>query len=225
MVAGHFVDLAVFLAEAQPPAFFPGEVILNGQTHGHAGPGEGVRHHGDQGAIPQAHDRIGVHTGQQSRGFPGRKHRGRSLAHRMAGPADGMRRVRRDDLAGHQPVEQHAYAGEVLLDGRCGHFTAKLLNVGGDVDGLHLAQILNRPPCFTPAQERARRPGVGGAGVGIADIDGKEFEEAQRGLVPGIRNQCWKHGGGGQGDELGAGHGFWVPLYLASSFASTASGR
>ncbi|HTT77847.1 MAG TPA: hypothetical protein VMF50_17930 [Candidatus Binataceae bacterium] len=31
VVAGHFIDLAVFLAEAQPPALFLREVILAGE--------------------------------------------------------------------------------------------------------------------------------------------------------------------------------------------------
>ena len=31
VMAGHFIDLAVFLAEAEPPAFFLREVILDGE--------------------------------------------------------------------------------------------------------------------------------------------------------------------------------------------------
>ncbi len=44
-----------------------------------------------------------------------------------------MRRIGRDDLAGDQPVEQHANGRQVLLDGRLLEILAQRLDIGGDV--------------------------------------------------------------------------------------------
>jgi len=56
VMAGQFIDFAVFLAEAEPPAFFLRKVILNGERHDGPDTGEGVRHDGNGGAVSQAHD-------------------------------------------------------------------------------------------------------------------------------------------------------------------------
>ena len=59
---------------------------------------------------------------------------------------------------GHQPVEQHADAGEVLLDGRRGAFPAQLLDIGGDMHRLHVGERV-MPLLLAPAQEQRRRRG------------------------------------------------------------------
>jgi hypothetical protein len=56
VVAGHFIDLAVFLAQAQPPALFLSEVIFDGERDDSADTGEGVSHHCDDGAVSQTND-------------------------------------------------------------------------------------------------------------------------------------------------------------------------
>ena len=56
MVTGHFVELAVFLAKPEPPAFFLRIVILDGERDDRADASEGVGHHGDDGAVAQTHD-------------------------------------------------------------------------------------------------------------------------------------------------------------------------
>jgi hypothetical protein len=50
----------------------------------------------------------------------GRQHRGFAALDDMLVPAHGMGRVRGEELADHQPVEQHADRGQVLLDRRFG---------------------------------------------------------------------------------------------------------
>jgi hypothetical protein len=55
VVTGHFVALAVFLLEAQPPAPLLRIVMLDGERDDGADAGEGVGHHGKDGAIPQPH--------------------------------------------------------------------------------------------------------------------------------------------------------------------------
>src|ERR1039457_4205546 len=56
VMAGHFIDLTVFLVETQPPAFLLRIVILDGERDDGPDAGEGVRHHGDDGAVAQPHD-------------------------------------------------------------------------------------------------------------------------------------------------------------------------
>jgi hypothetical protein len=56
-MAGHFIDLAVFLGEAQPPAFLLGVVVLDIERHDRADARKRISHHRDDGAIPQAHYR------------------------------------------------------------------------------------------------------------------------------------------------------------------------
>ena len=49
-----------------------------------------------------------------------------------------MGRIGRDDLAGDQPVEQHADGGQVLLDRRLLELLPKTLDIGGDVQRLDI---------------------------------------------------------------------------------------
>src|SRR6266849_9108652 len=74
----------------------------------------------------------------------------------MARPPDGMRRVNRNHLAGHQPVEQHADTSEMLLDRGRLHPLAQALNVLSDVDRLDLIERAD-PARVAPAQ-KTRRP-------------------------------------------------------------------
>jgi hypothetical protein len=46
-MAAHFIDLAAFLVQAKPPAFFQGEIILDQQYHDHRDAREGKHHHRD----------------------------------------------------------------------------------------------------------------------------------------------------------------------------------
>jgi hypothetical protein len=54
-----------------------------------------------------------------------------------------VRRVGGDDLARHQPVEQHADRGEVLLDRRLLEILPKTLDIGGDVQRLDVGDLAN----------------------------------------------------------------------------------
>src|SRR6266851_6045770 len=88
-----------------------------------------------------------------------------------------MRRVNRNHLAGHQPVEQHADTSEMLLDRGRLHALAQALDVLSDVDRLDLIERAD-PAHVAPAQKRGGRAPVRGARVRVADIDREEFEEA-----------------------------------------------
>ena len=65
----------------------------------------------------------------------------------------------------------------------------QFLYICGDVEGLHLAQ-LSDPAFFAPAQKHPGCTGIGGAGIAVADIDGKEFKEAAGRGLSGGGNQC-----------------------------------
>ena len=103
-----------------------------------------------------------------------------------------MRRVRRHDLAGHQPVEHHADAGEMLLDRRRRHFPAELLDIGGDMDRLNVPELA-RPVLRAPLQKVACSARICRPRVPVADVDREEFQEALGGRPAGRgdqRRQC-----------------------------------
>ena len=99
-----------------------------------------------------------------------------------------MRRIGSDDLARHQPVKQHADAGQVLLDGRSRAHLAQLLDVP---DHMHRLHVLDARDAFVlaPAQERARRLPIRRPGVLVADIHGEEFQETPGGSFACLRDE------------------------------------
>jgi hypothetical protein len=104
------------------------------------------------------------------------------------GPRTECARVGSHDLTGHHPVEQHADAREVLLHGWSRAFVLQALDVGGDMNGLHILQP-GHAAIFAPAQEVSGRAAVRRPRVCIADRNREEFEETQRGPVSGIGDQ------------------------------------
>jgi len=108
-----------------------------------------------------------------------------------SGAKGGERIAGHKGLAGNQPVEQHANAGEMLFDGRGRVFGLQPFDVGGDVDRLDLAERGDPLP-FAPAQKHAGGAGVGGAGVLVADMDGEEVAEAAGGPLRGPRHSVSK---------------------------------
>ena len=44
-------------------------------------------------------------------------------------------------MASHQPIEQHAQRGQVLLDGRRGELFLQMLDEGGDVERMHVGEL------------------------------------------------------------------------------------
>ena len=61
--------------------------------------------------------------------------------HDVLRAAHRVGRVGGDDLAGDQPVEQHADGGEVLLDRRLLEILAERLDIGGDVQRLDVGEL------------------------------------------------------------------------------------
>ena len=106
----------------------------------------------------------------------------------MLGPAHRVRRVDCEDLADHEPVEQHPDRGEVQFDGRLGVRGLQPLDIGGDVDRLDVGEFAD-PVLLDPGEKVAGGPVIGHAGVLVADRGGEELQEAPRGVVTGIGNR------------------------------------
>ena len=80
---------------------------------------------------------------QLARLFAG-QHRGLAGLDDVLGAAHRMGRIGRDDLAGDQPVEQHADRGEVLLDRRLLEILGHRLDIGGDMQRLDIGDLADR---------------------------------------------------------------------------------
>ena len=92
-------------------------------------------------------------------------------------------RIDRHDLAGHQPIEQVADRGELLLDGRRRHLAGLRLDPGRDVQRRDLRQR-RHAGVGAPGQKLRDGAAVGAPRVRVADVGGEEFEEADAGGSP-----------------------------------------
>jgi hypothetical protein len=105
-----------------------------------------------------------------------------------------VRRVDRHDLAGNQPIEQVADRGKPLLDARRGQLARRHLDPRRDMHRLDIGDR-RHPDARAPGQEFLRSAEVGPARVRIANVGGKEFEEAHRGaLADGCDERRRQHG-------------------------------
>jgi hypothetical protein len=100
------------------------------------------------------------------------------------GPSNHRGRIAPDDLADHEPVEQHAHRRQVLLDRGRRVGLAQVLDVGGDVDRLEAAELAEAAD-LAPAEKLGNSPGVGVPGIAVADVGGEELEKAAAGVIAG----------------------------------------
>ncbi len=118
-----------------------------------------------------------------------------------------MSRIDLDDVADHEPVEQHAQRGQMLLDRGRGEVALQLLHEGGDMKGLHLGELCDASP-LAPCGEAPRRVEVRLARVVVVDLGGEEFEDALGGFRRRREERRRKKHGGGRGGNEGS---LWVP--------------
>src|SRR5262249_36058228 len=78
--------------------------------------------------------------------------------HDVSRAAHRCRRVGRDHLAGHHPVEQHPYGGELLLDRRCRDLVLSLLDIGRNVMGPDSGE--RKASILTPREKPIARPEI-----------------------------------------------------------------
>ena len=132
-----------------------------------------------------------------------------ALRHHVARAAHGVGRVGVDDVAGHQPIKQHAQRGQVLFHRGRGELTLLLLDEGGDVEGLDLRELVEVVG-LAPFGEAAGRVEIGFARVVVVDLGGEEFEDALRRFRRRREQPGRDQAGGGGNDEL-AGRGELAP--------------
>ena len=199
MVGRHLVLLAAFLVEPQPGPFSLSVVVLDRHCNHGANAGEGEDHRGDECPVAQADevraldllalrvlpmtraDRDAVEKGA---GLLGGEHRRLALRDDVLGAANRVGRVDVDDLAGDQPVEEHADGGELLLDRRLGVVLLELLDIGGDQDRLDGFEVADAA-VLAPAEEVDGVAEVRTPGVRVADVGGEVFGEAGDGVFAG----------------------------------------
>jgi hypothetical protein len=145
MVAGHGVFLASFLVEADPQTAVLPVNVFHSHAERRANAGEGKNEKADQLPVAQADDGLGVAAVEQLARFCSGQHRGLAGADDIFGPAHRGGRVYGENLADHQPVEQHAHGGQPLLDGRRRKPASEALDPGGDVHWFYVEQTGSRP--------------------------------------------------------------------------------
>ena len=146
--------------------------------------GEAVDHQCDQRPIAQARRCRDVDAVEQLPRLGGIEHRRLALAHDMRRPAHGRGRINRHHLAGHQPVEQVADGGELLLDRGRGNLARLRFDPGRDMQRLHGYERWHAMH-LAPGQKLGHGTAVGPAGVLVADRRGEELEETPLRLIAG----------------------------------------
>ena len=118
---------------------------------------------------------------QEPAGLVGRQDGGLTFFHDVAGTAHGVGRVHVQDVTGHQPVEEHAQRGQVLLHGGRGKLPLQVLDEGGDVDGLDAGELVDAT-AGAPVREAAGGVQVRLARVVVIDLGGEKLQDALGGL-------------------------------------------
>jgi hypothetical protein len=196
VVGRHLVFLAALLVQPDPaPAPLHKEVFdPHGDRRAHAR--KGVDHQTDQSAIAQTGKGSGVDRVEQGPRLVGLEYRRLAAPLRVLGAAHGVRRVHRNYLAHHHPIEEHPQGGQPLLHGGLRVLAELGLDEGRYVDRLDLGQI-HDADSGTVGGELPDGFQVGAAGVGIADVGAEEVAHPLAGLWLGRED-----GGQGRGLDL-----------------------
>ena len=156
--------------------------VLHGHAERRADAGKGENQKADQRPVAQADDSLGVDAVEELARFGRRQYRGLAGPDHVFGAAHRGGGIYGQDLADHQPVEQHAHGGQPLLDGRRRKSAPEALDPGGDVHRLDVKQT--KAGLVAPVEEFAGGAVIGFAGVRVADVGGEEFDEAAAGVRP-----------------------------------------
>ena len=118
MAGGDDVLATVFLVEAEERARSLGVVV--GHAHGDRGRDtrEAVDQHAEERAVGETCERRDVDAIEKGPGLRGREYRGLAGVGDVLRPAHRARGIEGEDLADHEPVEEHAQRRQVLLDAR-----------------------------------------------------------------------------------------------------------
>ncbi len=177
VMAGQLGYLAALLVKPDPTPALLNVVVPDAHAGRRSDAGEGVAHKRDEGAIAESEQGSGVDGGQELVHLLGREHGGLSFADAVLRSPNSMGGIGVYDVAGDQPIKQHADRGQVLLHGRFGMRAAELLDVGCDVHGRHPSQV-PQTSFRAPGREGLDSFEIGAASVRVADVDGEEFPKA-----------------------------------------------
>jgi hypothetical protein len=153
-------------------------------------------------------------TVEQLAGFLGRKHRSLAFSDDVFRAAHGVGWIDLDDVADHEPVEQHTQRRQVLLDRGRRELTLKLLDERCDMRRLDRGQLFDAAR-LAPVGEAPRGIHVRLARMVVVDLGRDKFEEAPGGLGCRGKEGEGSTGGGRGGDESGGSwFGFWRGIYI-----------
>ena len=178
VVAGHPVNFAALLGQADVEAVLLAEEVADVERKGRADPREGIDHQRDQGAVSLAGEGVLGNAGEQDAGLFDGEHGRAADPDAVRGSANVCGGAGRQDLAQDQPVEELAETGELLLDGGGRDVRGAAFDPGGDVDGLDPGELADAGGLLAPGKETGRGAGIGRARVGIAELRREELEVA-----------------------------------------------
>jgi hypothetical protein len=155
VVTGNIIFLSALLMQAHPSPAALHEIIPDLHPQDRPDTREAVSHETDQGPVAQS-DLVGLvrrstllvhfddgNAVEQRAGLVGGQNRRFYFLYDLFWAAHGMGRVDVDYMAAHEPVEQHADRGQMLLDGRRRDLGLKILDEGGDMERLHRREFLD----------------------------------------------------------------------------------
>lgn len=201
-----FVEFPPFFMQPNPRSLPQLVVVVHGHRHDGGDSYKGVNHGGDQRTVPETDHGGAVDTFQQLPSFLRQKYRGFSALYDVLRATHCSGRIEGDNLPGDQPVKAHADGSQVLFDGRSRIDRGEVFDVSGHENWLNLVE--RSPPVFTPSKEIDQRTPVGAAGIAIADLSGKELDEAAHRLgASGLNNVRDMVVEGSTGKHLLAGGG------------------
>ena len=136
--------LAAFLMQPQPPARALRPKVLHLHVQRGRDAREGIGEGGDQRPVAQIAHGIGRDGVEQLAPVGGVEHRRLAGFHDMLRAAHGRGRIGRHDLAGDEPIEQHAHGGELLLHARRRMGLLECLDICGDIEGRIVVSVSPR---------------------------------------------------------------------------------
>jgi hypothetical protein len=177
-------------------------VVFDVHRHSGADPGETISHESDQRPVAQTNNGRDIDAVEQRARLVGLQHRRLARLDHMLRTAHRMGRIGGDDLTGHQPIEQHPNARQMLFDRRFLEIRSKRLDIGRDVQRLDVGQLADLV-LLAPGEEPAGGRHVGHACVPVTDGGGEELQEAPRRMLAGIGDDAGHHSTRGQDRNTG----------------------
>ena len=208
MVQRHLVMTTAFFVEPHPVPAITQPHVFNSHLERRADAGERVDHQGNDRPVPQSGDGRHVDGIEQSPGFARRENRRLAFGDDHPRSLDGRSRIRAENAARDEIVEQHADRGQMLLHGQVRVLFAEFFDVRRNQHWLDLREW--NLVTFCPGAKPATGPHVRRSRVRIADVRREELDEPPDCIRPGIPNHDRHRDTHGRGKLTVAGNQFAV---------------